>query len=119
MALRYYSANGNKRRFRRGPAGLTTLAAPLQRPADDRDERRDPGFIPTHADDAAISTHQGRTSRYSGVLPDGDFYELFQDDARQAAELLNITLTSRANPPVNPSRWPAYRFTRSKAIWPS
>ncbi|MER2603157.1 MAG: DNA mismatch repair protein MutS, partial [Candidatus Competibacter phosphatis] len=25
----------------------------------------------------------------------GDFYELFQDDARQAAELLNITLTSR------------------------
>ena len=25
----------------------------------------------------------------------GDFYELFHDDARRAAELLNITLTSR------------------------
>ena len=26
----------------------------------------------------------------------GDFYELFHDDARRAAQLLDITLTSRA-----------------------
>jgi DNA mismatch repair protein MutS len=45
----------------------------------------------------------------------GDFYELFYDDARRAAKLIDITLTSR---PVRGRtiQWPACLITRSKPI---
>ncbi len=47
----------------------------------------------------------------------GDFYELFYDDARKAARLLDLTLTQRgAVRPARRSRWPAFRITRRKAI---
>ena len=40
----------------------------------------------------------------------GDFYELFFDDARKAARLLDITLTQRGSRPASRSRWPACRM---------
>jgi DNA mismatch repair protein MutS len=40
----------------------------------------------------------------------GDFYELFYDDARKAARLLDITLTQRGNSAGHRSRWPACRY---------
>jgi DNA mismatch repair protein MutS len=39
----------------------------------------------------------------------GDFYEMFYDDARRAAQLLDIALTSAAPRPARRSRWPACR----------
>lgn len=48
-----------------------------------------------HTHDAAVPRHQGRTPRLPPVLSHGDFYELFFEDARKAAELLEITLTQR------------------------
>jgi DNA mismatch repair protein MutS len=43
----------------------------------------------------------------------GDFYELFYDDARRAAKLIDIALTRAASPAASRSRWPASRCTRS------
>ena len=37
----------------------------------------------------------------------GDFYEMFYDDARRAAQLLDIALTQRGLPPAHRSRWRA------------
>src|SRR6476619_662075 len=55
--------------------------------------------------DAALSQHTPMMQQYlriKGQNPDillfcrmGDFYELFYDDARRAASLLDITLTAR------------------------
>ena len=45
----------------------------------------------------------------------GDFYELFYDDARRAAALLDITLTARGRPPASPYRWRGCPSTRSTA----
>ena len=47
----------------------------------------------------------------------GDFYELFFDDAKRAAELLDITLTARGKSAANLFRWRACRIMRPKAIW--
>ena len=54
--------------------------------------------------DPALSQHTPMMQQYlriKGTCPDtllfyrmGDFYELFYDDARRAAQLLNITLTA-------------------------
>ena len=41
----------------------------------------------------------------------GDFYEMFYDDARRAAQLLDIALTHAAPPPEHRFRWPASRRT--------
>ena len=46
----------------------------------------------------------------------GDFYELFFDDAKRAAELLDITLTARGKSAGNPSRWRVSRTTQPKVI---
>ena len=47
----------------------------------------------------------------------GDFYEVFYDDARRAAKLLDITLTSRGTSAGHPSPWPASHFTRLMVTW--
>ena len=49
----------------------------------------------------------------------GDFYEMFYDDARKAARLLDITLTQRGRRRVRRSPWRACRITRSRITWPS
>ncbi len=50
----------------------------------------------------------------------GDFYELFYDDARKAARLLDVTLTQRAaSRRASRSRGRAFPTTRSTAIWQS
>ena len=59
----------------------------------------------TPASDAALSAHTPMMQQYLRVKADhpdklvfyrmGDFYELFYDDAKKAARLLDITLTSR------------------------
>jgi len=57
----------------------------------------------------------------------GDFYELFYDDAREAAKLLDITLTARGqsagepipSPPANPFRWPVFPIMPWTPISPS
>ena len=46
----------------------------------------------------------------------GDFYELFYDDAKKAAKLLDITLTARGQSGGNAIPWLAFRFTRPRAI---
>ena len=38
----------------------------------------------------------------------GDFYELFFEDAIEAAKVLDITLTSRGSMMASPFRWRAY-----------
>ena len=43
---------------------------------------------------------------------EGDFYELFYDDAKRAAELLDITLTHRGQSAGAPSPWQAYPITQ-------
>ena len=48
-----------------------------------------------HPDDAAVPAHQGRAPHSLLFYRMGDFYELFYDDARRAAKLIDITLTSR------------------------
>jgi DNA mismatch repair protein MutS len=48
----------------------------------------------------------------------GDFYELFFDDARRAARLIDITLTTRGKSAGQPIRWPACPTTPSTATWP-
>ena len=62
---------------------------------------------PTRGDDAtaAVARHTPSMQQYLGIKADypdrllffrmGDFYELFFDDAKRAAQLLDITLTSR------------------------
>ena len=48
----------------------------------------------------------------------GDFYEMFWEDAKLAAKVLGVALTSRSkggSTPKKPSRWPACRSTRSRA----
>lgn len=47
----------------------------------------------------------------------GDFYELFFDDAKKAAQLLDITLTARGKSGVTLSLWPVSLFTLQKTIW--
>lgn len=47
----------------------------------------------------------------------GDFYELFLDDAVEAAKLLDITLTTRGQMDACRLRWQACRFTRRSSIW--
>jgi DNA mismatch repair protein MutS len=57
--------------------------------------------------DVALSQHTPMMQQYLRIKaenPDvllfyrmGDFYELFYDDARRAAKLLDITLTTRGN----------------------
>lgn len=47
----------------------------------------------------------------------GDFYELFYDDAKKAAQLLDITLTHRANRPARAFPWRASPTTRRKTTW--
>ncbi len=48
----------------------------------------------------------------------GDFYELFYDDAKTAARVLNLALTSR-DKGAAPCPWPAFPTTSWKATWPS
>ncbi len=47
----------------------------------------------------------------------GDFYELFYEDAKRAAALLDITLTPAASRPARRSRWQAFPSTRRRATW--
>ena len=47
----------------------------------------------------------------------GDFYELFLDDAVEAAKLLDITLTRAVRWTACRLRWRACRFTRRSSIW--
>ncbi len=48
----------------------------------------------------------------------GDFYELFYDDARRAAKLIDIALTRAASRAASRFRWPACRCMRSKPTSP-
>ena len=48
-----------------------------------------------HPDDGAIFRDQGGESRLPAVLPMGDFYELFFEDAEVASRALGIVLTKR------------------------
>lgn len=47
----------------------------------------------------------------------GDFYEMFFDDAVEAAKLLDITLTTRGQVDGEPVKWQACRFTPPNNIW--
>lgn len=49
----------------------------------------------------------------------GDFYEIFYEDAKKAAKLLDITLTARASRPASPSPCAGFRSIRWKVTWPS
>jgi hypothetical protein len=78
-------------------------------------------------DDAALSQYTPVMQQYLRIksqYPDvllfyrmGDFYELFFEDARRAAALLDITLTLRASPSA--SRWvtPQNPRDRCSAKW--
>ena len=79
-----------------------------------RDRRCRRSIRPPHADDAAVPAHQGRVPRVLLFYRMGDFYELFYDDARKAARLLDITLTARRRRPASRSRWPACPTTRRR-----
>jgi len=46
----------------------------------------------------------------------GDFYELFQDDAKTAARVLGLSLTSREKAKTR-CRWRAFRIINWKATW--
>ena len=48
----------------------------------------------------------------------GDFYELFYDDARKAARLLDITLTQRGTSAGAPIPWPGCPITLRRRISP-
>ena len=50
---------------------------------------------PSHAHACAILGDKSRPSGTSFVLPEGDFYELFFDDAVAASAALDIVLTKR------------------------
>ena len=47
----------------------------------------------------------------------GDFYELFFEDAVRAAEILDITLTSRGEHDGKPIPMAGCRIMRLRAIW--
>jgi hypothetical protein len=49
----------------------------------------------------------------------GDFYEIFYEDAKKAAKLLDITLTARGQSAGQAFPCAAFPTTRRKAIWPS
>ena len=47
----------------------------------------------------------------------GDFYEVFYEDARRAAKLMDITLTSRGESGEHPYRWRGFPIMRLMDIW--
>lgn len=47
----------------------------------------------------------------------GDFYELFFDDAVEAAKLLDITLTTRGQMDGEELRWQVCLIMRRNSIW--
>ena len=49
----------------------------------------------------------------------GDFYEMFYDDAKTAARVLNLALTSREKGRERHRPWPAFRITSWRATWAS
>ena len=49
----------------------------------------------------------------------GDFYEIFYEDAKKAAKLLDITLTARGQSAGSRFRCAEFLTTRWKATWSS
>ena len=50
----------------------------------------------------AVSSDQGASARCAASVSNGGLYELFHDDAREAAAILELTLTSRNRNDPNP-----------------
>ena len=48
----------------------------------------------------------------------GDFYEMFHEDARTAARVLNLA-SPAAKRGKTPCRWPAFHTISCRATWPS
>ena len=67
-------------------------------------------FRQAHPDDAAVPAPQGAAPGHAAFLPDGDFYELFYEDAEKAARLLDITLTTRGQSAGVPIRMAGVPF---------
>ncbi len=72
---------------------------------------------PTHT--PVMQQYLGFKAEYPDMLlffRMGDFYELFYEDAKKAARLLDITLTKRGKSAGKLSPWPVYPFMRQKII---
>ena len=94
------------------PGKKLIILPPPARTAESSIERSEPRPYPL---DAAVPAHQGRHPDALLFYRMGDFYELFFEDARRAASLLDITLTARGQSAGQPIPMAGVPFHASRA----